>query len=188
MRKLLESPSEATLRMRRWVAKNPDYLQKQRDYNAKYLSTEEAKQKNRDRANAWASANRERSRAKAAEWYTRNPDKARINGRANTSRRRARMKCAEVLPIDYEAVQRRSNWLCGICDQAIAEGSDFDYDHIIPIAKGGAHSTNNLQMAHPICNRRKSDRMSFELTEDDKAEALARPNIYSRQKRKASKL
>lgn len=57
--------------------------------------------------------------------------------------------------------------ICGICGQPV----DFDLkypnplaatvDHIVPIAKGGHPSAiENLQLAHWICNRRKSDKLT----------------------------
>jgi 5-methylcytosine-specific restriction endonuclease McrA len=31
-------------------------------------------------------------------------------------------------------------------------------DHIVPIAKGGKHVRENLQLAHKLCNQRKGAR------------------------------
>lgn len=73
--------------------------------------------------------------------------------------RKARLrnaKCEGV--VDLTAIQERCQGHCGICGHLI-DGA-FHYDHIIPIAKGGAHSTENLQMAHPLCNVRKKDKIS----------------------------
>lgn len=47
---------------------------------------------------------------------------------------------------------------CGICGEVIAE-VDKTIDHIIPLAKGGMHALENLQMAHRLCNQRKRDRI-----------------------------
>ena len=58
--------------------------------------------------------------------------------------------------------------VCGICGMPV----DFEkkhphplspcIDHIIPIAKGGHPSDiSNLQLAHWICNRQKSDHMPY---------------------------
>ena len=33
-------------------------------------------------------------------------------------------------------------------------------DHIIPLAKGGEHSWDNIQLAHRICNSLKADKVS----------------------------
>lgn len=32
-------------------------------------------------------------------------------------------------------------------------------DHIIPLSKGGTHTYNNVQLAHYICNSKKSDKI-----------------------------
>ena len=69
----------------------------------------------------------------------------------------------------FEKNRRRimaTETVCGICGQPV----DFNLkpphplsptvDHIIPIAKGGHPSDiSNLQLAHWICNREKSDKM-----------------------------
>ena len=65
--------------------------------------------------------------------------------------------------------------ICAICGKPVdktikqrnSKGEFNPYaptvDHIIPIAKGGHPSAlDNLQLAHWICNRQKSDKLGFE--------------------------
>ena len=52
--------------------------------------------------------------------------------------------------------------LCDINDKSYGNGNGPLYpsmDHIIPIAKGGSHTWNNVQVAHLICNTLKSDKV-----------------------------
>jgi 5-methylcytosine-specific restriction endonuclease McrA len=56
--------------------------------------------------------------------------------------------------------------VCGICGLPVDFTKKYPHplspciDHIIPIAKGGHPSDiNNLQLAHWICNRQKSDKL-----------------------------
>ena len=60
------------------------------------------------------------------------------------------------VPIPAEirrAVFERDGGRCVEC------GSNFDiqYDHILPVARGGATTVENLQLSCGECNRRKSD-------------------------------
>lgn len=60
-------------------------------------------------------------------------------------------------------------WLCGEpCDvnDSYWEGSTFfagnnypSIDHVIPLAKGGTHTWDNVRLAHRICNSIKSDKL-----------------------------
>lgn len=70
----------------------------------------------------------------------------------------------------YEIIKRslileRDKYICQICElpiktEAIWPDPDFaTLDHIIPLARGGAHTINNLQAAHLRCNIRKSDKV-----------------------------
>lgn len=56
--------------------------------------------------------------------------------------------------------------VCGICGKPVDFGQKYPHplspcvDHIIPIAKGGHPSDlENLQLAHWVCNRQKSDKL-----------------------------
>lgn len=72
------------------------------------------------------------------------------------ARRRARVRGAmTAIPVDYAAVAARSAGVCGICGLVIEAGTSIHFDHIIPISRGGAHASENLQVAHARCNLRK---------------------------------
>lgn len=55
-----------------------------------------------------------------------------------------------------QAVIDRDDWVCGICRAPIL--GPFHLDHVVPCARGGGTSVNNLQMAHPFCNLSKGAR------------------------------
>ena len=92
-------------------------------------------------------------------------------GRA-TDKRLRRMKSGEMDDITLDdLIVRDSNicWICGKpCDQ-----TDFDYngntfiigrmyptvDHVVPLAKGGTHTWDNVRLAHMICNSLKRDKL-----------------------------
>ena len=56
--------------------------------------------------------------------------------------------------------------ICGICGKPVDKSLKYPHpmcptiDHIIPLNKGGhPFDTNNLQLAHFMCNRQKSDKI-----------------------------
>lgn len=100
------------------------------------------------RAREWHRANPEKNRRKVSEFYRRNPEK-RVEKQA---RRRARLRAVSSLPVDLDAVYAAGN-LCGICGEPIEEIPHLD--HIVSLARGGVHATENLQLAHPVCNSKK---------------------------------
>lgn len=59
----------------------------------------------------------------------------------------------------------RDHWVCAICGQPVDhEPSLFAYnplaaslDHIVPLARGGSHTRDNVRCVHFICNSLKSD-------------------------------
>ncbi|MER6307816.1 HNH endonuclease [Streptomyces chattanoogensis] len=65
--------------------------------------------------------------------------------------------------IDPYEIYERDQWICQLCHQAIdsvVEWPDLrsaTLDHIKPVTLGGAHTAENLQAAHWVCNVRKGD-------------------------------
>lgn len=121
-------------------------------------STCKACSRNPERGRAYYERNREQSIATVREWQRMNPTKvaeARI-------RRRAREAAASAGPLDLDAL-----WtgFCSICsepmDRSLKRPDPLSpsVDHVIPIAKGGAHGQENLAWAHLVCNMRKGDRV-----------------------------
>lgn len=72
--------------------------------------------------------------------------------------RRARLRGAECGDVDPLVVFERDGWLCGIrgipTDPTAKVPNFFTptIDHILPLARGGEHSYENVQCAHFICN------------------------------------
>jgi 5-methylcytosine-specific restriction endonuclease McrA len=56
--------------------------------------------------------------------------------------------------INFKKILRDANGLCGICKKPF-DLFGIDFDHIIPLARGGTHTADNIQATHSICNRRK---------------------------------
>lgn len=106
--------------------------------------------------------------ARAKKWYTRNLDRARTLGAASSSRRRAAKKNAYVENINELSTKEElyifQNGLCYFCGIALPEfpNSFIHLEHIIPLAKGGAHSKKNLVVACRTCNQSKNDKIIFE--------------------------
>lgn len=74
------------------------------------------------------------------------------SGAERARRRRARAPdvCRRLRAL---AIERDRN-VCGIClDFCTTEEAHID--HVIPVARGGRTVLENLQMAHPRCNREK---------------------------------
>jgi len=77
------------------------------------------------------------------------PDKAREWSRKRRGAIVARLPRGTIKKLG--ALQR---WKCVACCCDIA--SKFHVDHIVPLARGGAHEPSNIQLLCPTCNVRKS--------------------------------
>lgn len=91
-------------------------------------------------------------------------DKNRANWK-HCQARRARLRTAFVEVFDRREIFKRDNWICQICMEPVDRDARFpapksvSLDHIIPIARGGAHSRANAQTACLGCNVRKGSRL-----------------------------
>lgn len=88
---------------------------------------------------------------------------------ARTGRMKALKKNGELdASITLDALIKRDNEVCHICGERINR-EDYEYkkgyicvgasyptiDHVVPIAKGGTHTWENVKLAHMLCNARK---------------------------------
>lgn len=103
---------------------------------------------------AYRAGHADQTKSAMQEWHARNPTKRR----EYEARRRAIMRSAAIGPADYSAVIERSGGVCGICSTPVGDWSAIHFDHIVPLSRGGAHSADNLQVAHAACNMRKHNK------------------------------
>lgn len=99
---------------------------------------------------AWRKSHPEKRRAYGCTYRARHPHEIA----ERTRRRQARIRGAMISPIDLEAIKVRDRMRCCICGKKVAE-RDFSLDHIVPLSLGGAHSQENLRVAHRRCNSRR---------------------------------
>lgn len=111
---------------------------------------------------SWYEENERRLRSAAREWSLANPEKV-IDYR---HRRRSRKRNAPYeMNIDVLAVCERDNFECWICDTPVdmtlkhPNPLSKNLDHIIPLARGGTHTFNNLALSHSKCNLKKGTRV-----------------------------
>lgn len=80
-----------------------------------------------------------------------------------------RRQLAPVRSIDRLAIYERDGWRCGICSDPVDPDAKWpdrmsaSLDHVVPVARGGLHVVENLQLAHLRCNARKGARVDSEL-------------------------
>lgn len=80
-------------------------------------------------------------------------------------RRDDRLASAPFEKFDRREIFERDEWQCGICQDPVERDAKVPHllaptiDHIIPIARGGGHTRDNVQCAHFSCNSRKRDRL-----------------------------
>lgn len=116
-------------------------------------------------------------RGKSKEWYDNNPERASASRREYDrkhpevrrdifSRRKARIRSATIG--DKKAIREFYKWvatatviMCHWCGKLVPMGSRT-VDHVVPIAKGGAHSVSNCVPCCRRCNCRKSAKLPHE--------------------------
>lgn len=83
--------------------------------------------------------------------------------RVAARRRRAYLRGAGYKTLTYLSVAERDEWRCQLCGEPVDRTANAPQpmaptlDHIVPLSRGGSHTLENCQVAHFICNSRKSD-------------------------------
>lgn len=86
--------------------------------------------------------------------------------RENYQRRRALKRGADAEQIVNAEVFERDGWVCGICSAPVGRLASWpdplsaSLDHILPLSKGGSHTSANVQLAHLGCNVEKGARVA----------------------------
>lgn len=189
-RRRKEHPEKVRAAVDRWNAKNSDrrketrkkwresnidkvkQLRRQeyaRNKEAELESSRKWKKENPDRNKAisqrWQEANREKMKEVHRQWYDAHPHK----GSEYVAKRRSRMVGAIVKDVDLEFIWHRDKGVCYLCGKAIDLALSrnhplgLHYDHVIPLARGGAHSVDNIRPTHARCNLRKKTKLVAEI-------------------------
>jgi len=109
---------------------------------------------------AYNAARAEENVRQATEWRKTHPSARK----AQKMKRRAIKlgSIVEPLPNDYETgLYETQHGLCYYCGRDL-ETTGFHRDHMTPLVREGAHSLENLCLACPACNMRKSTKTAEE--------------------------
>lgn len=148
----LANPDRHRARCAAWVAANTD---RKRAKDAAWRATNSRRV--REKVAAWRAANPEKQRACEIAWQKANPERRREMLRTARRLRRARKKGSVV--VRFKAGQRAAiltfyGCCCAYCGVPIA-GSNLHWDHVVPIARGGAEAPHNVVPACAACNQKK---------------------------------
>jgi 5-methylcytosine-specific restriction endonuclease McrA len=98
---------------------------------------------------AWCKKNREYVNAKSREWGRKNKDKKLANCRAR------RAKGPMIGADEWAGLLAKFGSKCLRCGAT----ERLEMDHVVPVAKGGTHSLDNLQVLCRTCNASKGARV-----------------------------
>lgn len=108
----------------------------------------------------WREANLELARELHREWERANPSMVRSKNRDYMARKRE----AFVAKVDELLIFERDRFKCQLCQGDVDMTLRFPHpwspsiDYVRPLAKGGTHEPDNVQLAHLRCNQQKKDR------------------------------
>lgn len=75
--------------------------------------------------------------------------------------------------------------VCAICTRKIAPGEDYDLDHVLPLALGGADEASNLVPVHVDCHRGKGGKTASDIGRIRKADRCAKKHVLKKKSRMA---
>lgn len=138
---------------RRWALANPE---KVKFSQSKYVANN--KQEVIEMRKNWRARNRERRKTERREYMQNNPERAREYRRTRRIRKNQSPKGARKPIIEWEKRWRsKKTATCFWCTKKV-KVVDCHTDHITPLAKGGAHSIENLCISCASCNHAKSSK------------------------------
>lgn len=136
---------EVQAKNRKWAAANKAQVSE----NSRRWRTENP-ERARELKAQWRKANPEKDRAQSAKQYRRHPERYR----ARKALRRAREVNAAV-PLTPEQKAKIAGFYAQARAMGRLMGEPYHVDHIKPLAKGGLHHPDNLQVLRGIDNLKK---------------------------------
>lgn len=110
----------------------------------------------KEKRDAWMQANPQAENETRKKWMAEN----KLKVRQIKKKYKARRMTWEVGDVDYDEILARDGLVCHICGTDV-ELDDIHFDHVIPLAKGGAHSMDNIHVSHSRCNMKKHTKILF---------------------------
>jgi 5-methylcytosine-specific restriction endonuclease McrA len=106
----------------------------------------------RERQQAYDESHREERRAACRDWYKRN----KLRAAELRYRRRGAVKAGDVDAAAWDALLAHYDHRCAYCSEP---ADRLEVDHVVPLAKGGAHVRSNVVPCCAPCNRRKNQKV-----------------------------
>lgn len=144
-------PEETAAYSKAWDEAHPGYYAQYRKEHPEEIKARQL---------AWSLANPEKKRATTAAYAAAHPERRR----ATVQRRRALKRTATVEKFTDLEIFIRDNWVCGLCHKKVNKRLKWPHplspsiDHVCPLDNGGAHSRQNVVLAHLRCNISKGTR------------------------------
>lgn len=155
----LAEPERNRSRVKSWQRNNPEKRNaKSRAWSAR--NHDRRKQISRESAlrRYWSDPDTARRKGVilAKRFRTQNPEAFKAIAFRARNTRRARQLGSEKEPVDYWRITQRDRMVCHICKTPVRSKSELEFDHVIPLAKGGPHVETNIAVSHRRCNRQKA--------------------------------
>jgi hypothetical protein len=97
-------------------------------------------------------------------WCKRHYKLLTRQGTAHEMKRYA-LKCgSQTGDVDYAEILAIHGMVCHICDGEIPSRAALNFDHVIPLTRGGPHVQENILPSHKTCNVSKGNKLMSELS------------------------
>jgi HNH endonuclease len=100
---------------------------------------------------------------RARGWCKRHHKYMTRQGTEHEMRRYALKVGSQAGPVDYAAILAEHGMVCHICGCGIRSRRELNFDHVIPLTRGGPHVQENILPSHKSCNVSKGNRLMSEL-------------------------
>ncbi len=143
--------------LHRYRAYNETHREERRTYDRIRHSKETPEfrhmeyEKRRDYIQEYSRINRDRKNATNRLYRQTFPEK---HAEKENRRRARKLNAPMVEKIDRQAIIERDKWTCYLCG-CICTSENITLDHVVPLARGGSHTADNLRVACRSCNCKK---------------------------------